>query len=139
MIRFTGIQVRTQEVQTVMTHLFGPKWIAAVLLYGAGLRLMECLQLRVKDIDFGSRQITVRGDGVSVVRPTCSQPESSRLSPTGLGRSPRHLSCSSPKHHPSSTQGIQFKKSFTLHLAFSRETRPIQPLFKIPLMAPKTR
>jgi integrase len=44
-----------------MTHLFGPKWIAAMLLFGAGLRLMECLQLRVKDIDFGYRQITVRG------------------------------------------------------------------------------
>ena len=50
-----------QEVQAVMAHLFGPKWIAAMLLYGAGLRLMECLQLRVKDIDFGYRQITVRG------------------------------------------------------------------------------
>jgi len=50
-----------QEVQAVMNHLFGLKWIAAMLLYGAGLRLMECLQLRVKDIDFGYRQITVRG------------------------------------------------------------------------------
>ena len=50
-----------QEVQTVMTHLFSLKWIAAMLLYGAGLRLMECLQLRVKDIDYGYRQITVRG------------------------------------------------------------------------------
>lgn len=33
----------------------------AQLLYGAGLRLMECLRLRVKDVDFGYRQITVRG------------------------------------------------------------------------------
>ena len=31
-----------------------------VLLYGAGLRLMECLQLRVKDIDFTSNQIVIR-------------------------------------------------------------------------------
>ena len=33
----------------------------AMLLYGAGLRLMECLRLRVKDIDMASNQITVRG------------------------------------------------------------------------------
>ena len=32
----------------------------AMLLYGAGLRLMECLRLRVKDIDFTSNQIVVR-------------------------------------------------------------------------------
>ena len=30
------------------------------LLYGSGLRLMECLRLRVKDLDFGQRQILVR-------------------------------------------------------------------------------
>ncbi len=35
-------------------------WIMAHLLYGAGLRLMECLRLRVKDIDFDMNQITVR-------------------------------------------------------------------------------
>ncbi len=32
----------------------------AELLYGSGLRLLECLRLRVKDIDFGYGQITVR-------------------------------------------------------------------------------
>jgi integrase len=32
-----------------------------MLLYGAGLRLLECLELRIKDVDFGYRQITVRG------------------------------------------------------------------------------
>ena len=35
-------------------------WIMAMLLYGAGLRLMECLRLRVKDIDFTNNQIVVR-------------------------------------------------------------------------------
>lgn len=32
----------------------------ASLLYGSGLRVMECVRLRVKDVDFGYRQITVR-------------------------------------------------------------------------------
>ena len=34
--------------------------IMAKLLYGAGLRLMECIRLRVKDIDFGYKQIIIR-------------------------------------------------------------------------------
>jgi integron integrase len=38
----------------------GSKWLMASLLYGAGLRLRECLKLRVKDLDFGYRQIVVR-------------------------------------------------------------------------------
>ena len=49
-----------EEVRSILTHLQGPKWIAGMLMYGAGLRLMECLRLRVKDIDFSYRQITVR-------------------------------------------------------------------------------
>jgi integrase len=48
------------EVAAVFRHLSGTNLIAAMLLYGAGLRLLECLSLRVKDIDFGYRQITVR-------------------------------------------------------------------------------
>ena len=35
-------------------------WIMASLLYGAGLRLRECLKLRIKDVDFDYRQILVR-------------------------------------------------------------------------------
>jgi integron integrase len=49
-----------QEVQQVLSQLHGTKWLMASLLYGAGLRLMECLRLRVKDIDFGFQQIIVR-------------------------------------------------------------------------------
>ena len=57
-----------QEVQSILLHLEGVRWLIASLLYGSGLRLMECLRLRVKDIDFGYRQILVRdGKGAKIV------------------------------------------------------------------------
>ena len=48
------------EVKTVLARMEGKHQMMAWLLYGAGLRLMECVRLRVKDIDFEYRQITVR-------------------------------------------------------------------------------
>ncbi|MEZ5576966.1 MAG: integron integrase [Candidatus Competibacteraceae bacterium] len=48
------------EVRAVLAHLEGRYRLMANLLYGAGLRLMECVRLRVKDLDFEYRQITVR-------------------------------------------------------------------------------
>ena len=48
------------EVQRLLGQMQGVKWLMASLLYGAGLRLRECLKLRVKDVDFGYRQILVR-------------------------------------------------------------------------------
>src|SRR5437870_9153885 len=48
------------EVRSVLAHLKGDYRLMAELLYGSGLRLMECLRLRIKDIDFGYNRITVR-------------------------------------------------------------------------------
>ena len=48
------------EARQILAKLRGTKWLMASLLYGAGLRLRECLTLRVKDLDFGYRQILVR-------------------------------------------------------------------------------
>lgn len=48
------------EVRAVLSRLSGREWLMACLMYGAGLRVMECLRLRVKDIDFGLNQIVVR-------------------------------------------------------------------------------
>jgi integron integrase len=49
-----------EEVKALLSHLSHTKWLMASLVYGAGLRLRECLALRVKDIDFGFMQITIR-------------------------------------------------------------------------------
>ena len=52
------------EVSRVLKHLEGRSWIVVALLYAAGLRLLECLELRVKDIDFDRQEILVqRGKG----------------------------------------------------------------------------
>lgn len=48
------------EVRNIMLHFEGQVWLMCQLLYGAGLRLMECLRLRVKDVDFGYKHIVVR-------------------------------------------------------------------------------
>jgi site-specific recombinase XerD len=48
------------EVRRLLSGMRGTRWLMASLLYGAGLRLRECLTLRVKDVDFGYRQIMVR-------------------------------------------------------------------------------
>jgi integron integrase len=48
------------EIERLLAELQGVRWLIASLLYGAGLRVMECLRLRVKDVDLGYRQILVR-------------------------------------------------------------------------------
>jgi integron integrase len=49
------------EVHAILGALDGPVRLLALLLYGSGLRLLEALRLRVKDVDFARNQITVRG------------------------------------------------------------------------------
>jgi integron integrase len=48
------------EVRAVIRQLHGAPRLMAILMYGSGLRLLECARLRVKDVDFARRQITVR-------------------------------------------------------------------------------
>ncbi len=49
-----------EEVKSVLGQLHGVHWIIGGLLYGSGLRLLECLRLRVKDLDFHYKTITIR-------------------------------------------------------------------------------
>ncbi|HDZ79448.1 MAG TPA: integron integrase [Gammaproteobacteria bacterium] len=57
--RLPVVMTRT-EVDAVLQRLNGEKWLMASLMYGAGLRLMECLRLRVQDVDFGANMILIR-------------------------------------------------------------------------------
>jgi len=49
-----------QEVSLILNAMSGSYRLMAKILYGCGLRLMECIRLRIKDIDFDRNQITVR-------------------------------------------------------------------------------
>ena len=49
-----------EEVGLILKQVHGTMWIVVALLYGAGLRLQECLELRAKDLDFDQHQIVVR-------------------------------------------------------------------------------
>jgi integron integrase len=67
------------EVAGVLAALDGERRLAATLLYGAGLRLLECLRLRVKDVDFARSQLVVRAgkgdrDRTTVLPRVCHRP-----------------------------------------------------------------
>jgi integron integrase len=78
-----------EEARAIISKLHGTSRLMAQLLYGSGLRVMECVRLRVKDIDFGYLQITVRDAKggrdritmlpVSLVEPLRRQIEKRRL------------------------------------------------------------
>ena len=55
--QYPPVVLTSPEVRALVAVLEGVHWIMASLLYGAGLRLLECLRLRVQDMDFASRQI----------------------------------------------------------------------------------
>jgi integron integrase len=48
------------EVRAVIGRMYGPPKLVATLLYGTGMRLLEALRLRVKDVEFGNNRILVR-------------------------------------------------------------------------------
>lgn len=54
------VVLTVREVELVLARMHGAPWLVASLLYGAGLRLLEAMRLRVQDLDFRSGEITVR-------------------------------------------------------------------------------
>jgi len=72
------------EVRLLLGGMHGVFRLQAGLLYGAGMRLMECVRLRVQDVDFGYRQITVRNgkgmkDRVVPLPDSCIEPLQAHL------------------------------------------------------------
>ena len=69
------VVLTVEEVKRVLVQMSGTHHLMASLLYGAGLRLMECVRLRVKDLDFDYRQLIVRdGKGEKDRRTILPQP-----------------------------------------------------------------
>jgi integron integrase len=58
--RRVPVVLTRDEVRGVLAQLDGESWLVSSLMYGAGLRLSECLHLRVQDIDFSGNEVTVR-------------------------------------------------------------------------------
>jgi len=92
-----------QEVKAVLDQLEGISHLVCILLYGAGLRFLDCLRLRVKDIDFVRNEITVRDgkgnkDRVTMLPARAKEPLEAQLARVrrlhqadlrkGLGRAP---------------------------------------------------
>jgi integron integrase len=72
------------EVRALLTRMEGEPWLVASILYGSGLRVLEACRLRVLDLDFGMRQITVRNgkgakDRVTVLPDVLLEPLKSHL------------------------------------------------------------
>jgi integron integrase len=73
------------EVARLLGHLRGPVWLMASLMYGAGLRLLECAELRAKDLNLDRSELTVRDgkggkDRVTMLPAALKQPLKTHLS-----------------------------------------------------------
>ena len=58
--KYIPVVFTPDEVKRVLAQFDGTRWLIFSLLYGAGLRLSECVRLRVKDVDFHYRQLIIR-------------------------------------------------------------------------------
>jgi integron integrase len=73
------------EVSSLLSQLRGPVWLMASLMYGAGLRLLECVELRVKDLNLDRSELTIRDgkggkDRVTVIPASMKAPLAQHLS-----------------------------------------------------------
>lgn len=88
-----------REVEQLFSLMDGVRRLAAMLIYGSGLRLTECLSLRVKDIDFDRRELLVR-DGKGAKDRVTTLPES--LEPALK----EHLKMVKRQHHADLSAGL---------------------------------
>lgn len=83
------VVLTSREVRSLLQALDGTMWLVASLLYGTGMRVLEALRLRVKDVEFERREIVVReGKGAkdrmtvlpeNLIQPLRAQLEAARL------------------------------------------------------------
>ena len=92
------VVLTAEEVATVLAGLRGTYWLIGALLYGSGLRLMECLRLRVKDVDLRARQLTVRRGKGDKDRVTV-------LAVSAVGALEQHLARRREQHRHDCTRG----------------------------------
>ncbi len=57
-----------QEVGKLLEKLRGPDWLAAAIIYGTGIRLLECMRLRARDLDLKSGTLHIRGENDEIQR-----------------------------------------------------------------------
>jgi integron integrase len=87
------------EVKNVIDHMSGVPRLMAILLYGAGLRLMECCRLRIKDIDFSRNEVVIRGGKGDKDRHT--------MLPTGIKESlSRHIEANRCQRREDASKGL---------------------------------
>jgi integrase len=75
------------EVRRLLAELRGTEWLMASLTYGAGLRVLECAELRVKDVDLSKRELRIRDgkgrkDRLTVIPARLVEPLAARLAET---------------------------------------------------------
>ncbi len=87
------------EVRAVLGRMTGAPRLMATILYGAGLRLMECCTLRIKDVDFAQKQIVVRAGKGNKDRYT-------PLPTSGQEPLKRHLGAVRRQHEEDLRQGL---------------------------------
>ena len=89
------------EVHSIMAHLTGTSLLVAQLMYGAGLRVKEAVRLRVQDVDFGRKEITVRHGKGGKDRMTL-------LPNVAIAGLKQHIEQSRLLHEKSLSEGINF-------------------------------
>ncbi|MGD8795276.1 MAG: integron integrase [Thiohalophilus sp.] len=58
--KYLPVVFNRDEVRALLAQFDGTKWLIFSMIYGCGMRVMECLRLRIKDIDFHYKEITIR-------------------------------------------------------------------------------
>ena len=77
--RYLPVVFTKQEVKALLSQFDGTKWLIYSFIYGCGFRIMECMRLRVRDIDFYYNEITIQDgkggkDRVTVLPKTLIEP-----------------------------------------------------------------